>query len=53
MTEATDSMVGTVGGLIGLGIMANMAGKMIGGGERRTRAKPRKKKYHKQSVHWY
>ena len=30
MTDTTDAVVGTVGGLLALGIMANVAGKMMG-----------------------
>ena len=49
MTDGTDALVGTVGGLMGVAIMANVAGKMLQGprpyyAPRARRPKVRRKK---------
>ena len=41
MSDTTDAVVGTVGGLIALGVLANVAGNVLRG-PRRARAKPLK-----------
>ena len=59
MTD-TDTIVGTVVPLIGLGIVAGMANRMING-DRRPAYRPARpimrpapaKKYHKEHTHWY
>jgi hypothetical protein len=44
MTESTDALVGTVGGLMAIGIMANVAGKMMNGEHHRHRHQERRQK---------
>ena len=55
MTDTTDAVVGTVGGLLALGIMANVAGKIMNGQKSRPRLmkplKPMKLKKMKVKKH--
>jgi xanthine/uracil permease len=53
MADATDAVMGTVVPLIGLGIVAGMANRMVGNNNQRRARPVKKKKYHKRSVHWY
>ena len=53
MVETTDALVGTLGGVMALGVMANVAGKMMGddrGRGRREERKERKQVKRRQST---
>jgi hypothetical protein len=51
----TDAVTGAIVPLIGLGIVAGMAGRMMDHDHPRRRERKAPKKYHKQakSMHWY